>query len=287
MLGEMTTNRAPPNAVSYESVVKAMCNGGEPVRAYKIVAMMEAADGSKRILPTPSTYNILLCSLVEKGRWSKVVDVVDRMEQHEILGVGEAVDAAVEAVERGGHWEAALSLLERLQATEEAYSAVMAALGSSRRWGAAVEVLDAMPEDLRCISTVNSAITALGYGGLWEKALEVFESLDARRLRANDVTFARLITCLDRGDQWDKAVAMEAQMQEAHGVQPTEQVYIALLQAHASGHQWEEALRLLSEMRSRGIPPTTTAYHAAIHACRGGAWEPALKLMHEMEGQTQ
>ena len=46
---------------------------------------------------------------------------------------------------------------------------------------------------------------------------------------------------------------------------------------------WTEALRLLKEMRQKGVPPNVFNYSCAINRCaKGGKWQCALDLLEEM-----
>ena len=69
----------------------------------------------------------------------------------------------------------------------------------------------------------------------------------------------------------------------AMGIQEPDVIsYNSAISACEKGQQWEQALRLLLEMRSSRLEPNVMSYNSAISACsKGQQWEQALNLLPE------
>ena len=64
---------------------------------------------------------------------------------------------------------------------------------------------------------------------------------------------------------------------------PDEITYSSVINACAKGGEWQRALGLLDEMRSRGLVPDEITYNSVINACaKGGESQRALNLLDEM-----
>merc|ERR1712232_1120983 len=96
-------------------------------------------------------------------------------------------------------------------------------------------------------------------------------------------TYSAAISACEKGRQWELALKLLGEMQEA-GVTPNVITYSSAISACEKGRQWELALKLLGEMQEAGLTPNVITYNAAISACEKGCqWELALKLLGEMK----
>ena len=60
--------------------------------------------------------------------------------------------------------------------------------------------------------------------------------------------------------------------------------YSMAITAWGRQRQWQDALRLLEEMKGRGFAPTLVTYNAAIAACgKPGQWERAVEIFEAMQ----
>merc|ERR1712146_613455 len=83
--------------------------------------------------------------------------------------------------------------------------------------------------------------------------------------------------------QWQEALRLLDEMKK-NNIAPDTITYSAAISACEKGGQSQEALRLLDEMKKNNIPPNTITYNAAISACeKGGQWQEALRLLDEMK----
>ena len=97
----------------------------------------------------------------------------------------------------------------------------------------------------------------------------------SRAVAPNVVTYTAAISACQKGWQWERAVALLADMQR-DGVKPNTITYNALLSACAREGRWEEALALLQDMKVGGCPPDMVSFNAAHEACQNaGRWEAA------------
>lgn len=135
--------------------VSAKVRGGSWERARELLAEMRAAD----IVPTTTSYNLVLSACQRAGAWEGALEVLREMKRGEALepsSSGGSVaplpdivsfNTAMGACGRAGRWEDALALLDGIAAnglTPDAVSFNTAAAACARveEWSLALEVLD-------------------------------------------------------------------------------------------------------------------------------------------------
>lgn len=148
---ESTAEAASATAVD----VSAKARGGSWERAHELLAEMRAAG----IVPTTTSYNIVLSACQRAGAWEGALEVLREMKHGEALepsSSGGSVapqpdivsfNTAMGACGRAGRWEDALALLDGIAAnglTPDAVSFNTAAAACARveEWSLALEVLD-------------------------------------------------------------------------------------------------------------------------------------------------
>jgi pentatricopeptide repeat protein len=70
------------------------------------------------------------------------------------------------------------------------------------------------------------------------------------------------------------------------GVKPNVISYNAAIDACGKGGQWQKAIELLHEMPQQGLVANLISYSSAVDACSDlGQWQQALELLHKMQHQ--
>ncbi|KAL4859511.1 Pentatricopeptide repeat-containing protein [Chlorella vulgaris] len=72
------------------------------------------------------------------------------------------------------------------------------------------------------------------------------------------ITYGSLIAALERGGQWERALALFEEMQAA-GIQPNGYIFTSLINACEKGGQWERAVKLFRLMQGQDIPVDSMA----------------------------
>ena len=70
------------------------------------------------------------------------------------------------------------------------------------------------------VITYSAVISACEKGGQWEKALEVFASMDSNGVSPNDITYCAVISACEKGRQWEKALEIFASMENVSSSSP-------------------------------------------------------------------
>lgn len=68
--------------------------------------------------------------------------------------------------------------------------------------------------------------------------------------RPDRITYGSLIAALERGGQWERALAVFEDMQ-AQGIQPNGYIFTSIVNACEKGGQWETAVRLFKAMQQQ------------------------------------
>lgn len=161
-------------------------------------------------------------------------------------------------------------------------TAVLSGLGRSLRWPEALRLFRKSQDRGRGDTALcNAVIRALGEGGCWEQARQVFAEMQRGIAPPPDIiSITSLITACERGRRWQYAVRLVAH-ELSGGSFAGSSVCSALVSACAACHQWEQVLEGLRAMRGRDWLPSPVAISAGLAACsRSLHWQRALEL-HE------
>ena len=74
------------------------------------------------------------------------------------------------------------------------------------------------------------------------------------------------ISACEKGSQWQEALRLLEEMKE-NNIAPNTVTYNAVISACQKASQWQEVLRLFEEMKENNITPDTITFSAAISAC--------------------
>ena len=229
------------------------------------------------------------CAKNYRGNWREALRLVRMMEawllrRDEPLEEPAAADvqssfaAAITACDQGGRREEALAVLRRMERCgvvpeREAYNAAMWAC----RHGGDVEAMRATGErmmrhrvspDRRSYNAVLAVLAARG--GMGEEALEVLDSMHARKLEPDHLSYSTtLLACRPTAAQAAQAAPHpHLRAAAADGVVAANW----LTEGAEAEAPWERALQLLPEMRLRGLPPDARTYRAALELCASCGW---------------
>ncbi|KAL1512385.1 hypothetical protein AB1Y20_005643 [Prymnesium parvum] len=182
----------------------------------------------------------------------------------------------------------AVALTPRPSAAEKAAGQRLAAHARARRWEDALALLRRLPEHGVAANTVhyNAAIHACARGGKWRAALALLAELAA----PDEVSFTSAIAALTSAPAAvgvGEAEAMLSQMR-ARGLPPSTAAHNAALRVLSGAGETARAMELLAAMRAvREPPPDTITYNAMIAALgKVGQWEAALRLLEEAEASA-
>jgi len=133
----------------------------------------------------------------------------------------------------------------------------------------------------------NTAISACGKAGKWEKALELLRAIPAVGLQPDTYSYGAALSACENAAQWQTAESLLDEMTVRENLEPNEFCLAAVLSAYEKGGEWERALALFREIKSGDrfkAAPNIVHYNAAITAAaRGGQWAEALAVFHHAQ----
>ena len=128
-------------------------------------------------------------------------------------------------------------------------------------------------------------------GPFWHrsKAFGLFHEMTATSMRSklspDLVTFSALTSACEKGQQWEKALALVQEM-PSWLVLPSIVTYSALASALGRGGQWTLSVALYDVIRAEAVTFNEVFCGAMISACGlGNAWEAALHFLFAMPGK--
>ncbi|CAK0794992.1 unnamed protein product [Prorocentrum cordatum] len=192
-------------------------------------------------------------------------------------------NAGISACEKGEQWQRALALLSEmrkamLEPDVTCYNAGISACQKGEQWQQALALLSEMREarlepDVTQTTTPGSARARRTSSGseLWRCCAKC-----GRRSWSPTFSYNAGISACEKGDQWQRALALLGEMREAK-LEPDGISYSAGISACEKGEQWQRALALLSEMWEMKMKPDiiissiTTLGSARARRARSGS----------------
>ena len=155
------------------------------------------------------------------------------------------------------------------------FTAAVHRLALKSAWQEALQVLDDMenthPPNL---FVHNAVMDACKRGQQWAAAMQLFESLESKRLQADLVTF-NIITTRDPSMAW--------RHMRQQRLQPDAVSYVAAVSAYEVEGAWQQALALLMEAIEMDLSNIILC-SAVISACdKGKQWQRALFLLNSLD----
>ncbi|MBA0799986.1 hypothetical protein Gohar_010463 [Gossypium harknessii] len=117
-------------------------------------------------------------------------------------------------------------------------------------------------KDLLCCSVM---ITAFANHGMAQDAISLFEEMRRTNIKPDGVTFLGVLTACNHGGLVIEGRKYFKQMQEEHGIQPSEKHYACMVDLLGRAGCLEEAYNLI---RNMPISPSAVIWGALLAACR-------------------
>jgi len=316
LLEEMRGAGLTPNVVTFSAAMEA-CGGdrdaeGAPNWEMALELLREMQEQGVR--PNTVTYSTLMDLLTEAGQWQRALHLFMTLEKDgEQTGATKSVwlyTAAIRACARGRQLDTALALLREVTADPARHGApnlclYTAALDACEKVGngsLALQLLDEMArehsivvDDVAC----GVVISACRKAGLVGDCLRLLAFMLNHRLAPNLGVYNTVMGALcSQPEYLDKAVEVLAFLaasqrpgntntsgssKPARAPRPNAQSYSQVVDALADALRWEEALRLLQEMRKAGHRPEVLTCAKVVAACeKKQRWKEALQLLDDM-----
>lgn len=162
----------------------------------------------------------------------------------------------------------------------------------------ALEVLYTMRTTKAPVDVVmfGCVLTSCAVAGEWKEAFLLLKDMERTAkaaemagldlsdiVRPNLVCYTSVITALQQGQQWQKALHLLVYMLSS-GPVPDVQVFNAVMSACANAGETHMALKVFQAMQANGVAPDAVTYATAIVACwRGNEWRRALEILQRMK----
>ena len=270
LLSRMRVAGVAPDSRCYTSAIEACCRSGQ----YGHVLALRREMVSVGLTPTPRCYRLELEHLGNSGRWREALELLS-----ELKGAGITPDAKM-------------------------YNSVLDAFARSSDWQKAADVMREMERgghELHARS-YRGVVVAAANAGDWRTAWRFFKrmvSSGVRKSSRSPVIFSSVAVVCGAAGRWEEALET-LRLAARQGMTPTLIAYNATLGAMGKAGEWQEAQRLLNEMRHRSsarspqssgaaLPvrgaaaPDVYSYTSVIDAfAKAGELERALRILEDM-----
>ncbi|CAL1161569.1 unnamed protein product [Cladocopium goreaui] len=239
--------------------------------------------GSLEVYPDLTSWNSCIAACDWKIGTQLLADMQEQKVQANIITFNSLMRASAKAA----HWQAALACLsavvsQDLEPDIISFNTCINACEKSDVWETALHLFAHQQQQGFVSATTasfNSCIAACGKGEQWQLALSLLDSMTDSAMRKSILSYMAAMSCCE-GAQWPRALHLFWTM-DADGISPDVAAFNACMSATG---QWTVAEELLKSMDARRLRRTAVTYVALINCCgKGGEWQRALEVWHQME----
>lgn len=295
-----------PDAVSYNTVLKACANSFQVSRAIEVYREMV----SRCVVPNATTFNCLIAAAGDAGSAEALREIGMWLEAapHEVRAA--CMNAYVSGLVKIGSWEEGLRAYRDMLApgspahpTAATFNVIMSGFMQAGDYDAVRLTFDEMRASgvTPTIVAYNTLLAALAAVGGWREALDVLNLIlmtPGEGVTPNTSTFNTVLTALASGAATangrpnhpliaSKAVQVYQQMQSTgsgHGSAPDAASYAALVSVFESTGHLTQMVAIHDLMSSSGIvPDATTATKILSAAVATGQTARAVQLAHALQ----
>lgn len=179
----------------------------------------------------------------------------------------------------------------KLAPTVHAYTAAMRAATEGGLWAKALSIWD----DMKAAGVTPTghafaaAMSACAAGSNWQQAVALFEDMCKAGIKPDVVSCTALISALAAAGQWQRSESV-VQWMLSTGVRPNVRTFTALLTALGNARQWDRAFEMLELMQHSswgGVSPNAYTYSALLKSLgECGEWQRAERLFAMLEQQA-
>ncbi|CAK9110193.1 unnamed protein product [Durusdinium trenchii] len=272
---QLSAHRVDLNSFHYNAVINSWVKG----RRWSEALASLRAMGLAQVEADLASYNTLASPC---GEWRLSLSIRQCSLRHSFTCNLIGCIASVSSCAEVGHWQRAqgllLSLLKTdLQADERPGSALINACEKCSNWTGALSFLEWMPWSLVTPNRITFNAASSASGGTWWRSFTLLAATE----EPNRISYNSMLSALEKGAEWSKALSWLAQLQ-LHRVGADEISYNASLSACGQAGRWEYAANLLQVLEGHG-QPDEISFAAAVSACdQKGRWRPVLDLLQTM-----
>lgn len=285
------------------TLMRVCATHGQPLTALSLYDWMKSRpqEGGAGLVPTVFTYTAAMRAALTGNLLDRALSVWDDAMQSRCEPDCRMCTTLIEVCARKGDTQRALDMYDRMRNSRpdskmapsvHAYTAAMRAAAEGGLWQKALDIWNDM-EKARCKPTGHAyaaAISACATGGDWRRAIKLFDDMVDLHIRPDVVSCTALITALGTDGQWEHAEKVVDWMLRAD-VKPNVRTYTALITALGTAKQWERAIELIQRMRSNalgGVEPNSYTYSALLKTMgEQGKWQMAEQVFAELEREQR
>ncbi|CAJ1433497.1 unnamed protein product, partial [Effrenium voratum] len=268
-----------PNAITVSSVMKSLT----PEHWARALLLWQDF-GEAELQKDAISFTTAIQACASAKLWRFAVNLLEEMHREDLNPGAIPTSVAISACGQVNEWEVALELFRSVRESREAldavlYNSAVQSCGEGGKWQAAVRLFEEMKEaSLVSEKGFSALITALGKSKKWQKALGALESMEPK----NVIGFGSAAFAMSMAKKWPHALAL-LQGLLATDLQPDTIFYNSAISAAERSGKWKVAVALLEDMKAREAAPDVETYAAIIQACVSKKkWQIGLLLMDDM-----
>ncbi|KAK8930840.1 putative pentatricopeptide repeat-containing protein [Platanthera zijinensis] len=249
-----------PDIVTKTAMVGAYAAAGEIDAARKLFDDIPHRDDI--------AWNAMIAGYSHVGRSKEALELFSSMQ---IVGVSVSeatiVSVLTACAQLGaldqGRWAHAYIQKNKFQLSVTLGTALIDMYSKCGNVGRAMEVFRSMPE--KNVYTWSSAMSGLAMNGAGKQCLEIFDLMEKKELKPNEITFVSLLRGCSLTGLVDKGLEYFDSMKSKHGIEPWPEHYGCMVDMYGRAGRLEEALNFINNMPFK---PHAGAWGALLNACR-------------------
>ena len=286
LLHDMTVFETSPTVVSYTSTIRACC---EATRWSLALNTLQQALTSM-LPPDAMLFGVAMNGCAASGKWELAASILSSMSDFRVEPGVVSYNILMNALEKSGDWRKVLQLLFKelpsnsIQPNTVSGNTVITAAARHSKWPLIMSFLACMPDlgMLADADTFSVSLQAMAKSWRWEEGLCLFAKMFEQKVRGEALHCNWVMSACRSSSQWQCALALLGDPKTRHLLDL--KVYTTAIAAAASQKAWPVSLALLAELPAE-LSVDVMAYVAALSACSEAPWQHGLCLLADLKLQ--
>ncbi|KAJ4897937.1 Pentatricopeptide repeat-containing protein [Raphanus sativus] len=271
VFNEMGRWRCTPTVVSYNTVIKALFESRAPVA--EVSSWFEKMKEGG-VSPSEFTYSIMIDGYCKTNRVEKALLLLEEMDERGFPPCPAAYCSLINALGKAKRYEAANELFKELKenfgnVSSRVYAVMIKHFGKCGKLSEAVDLFNEMKNQGSGpdVYAYNALMSGMVKAGMINEAHSLLRKMEENGCSADVNSHNIILNGFARTGAAKRAVEMfEAMKRSSGGVKPDGVTYNTLLGCFAHAGMFDEAARMMGEMKEKGFVYDAITYSSILEA---------------------
>ncbi|VAH13313.1 unnamed protein product [Triticum turgidum subsp. durum] len=287
LLHRMSELGCVPDAISYNTVLKSLCDNGMSQRGLELLQMIAKEVGVCSL--NLVAYNTVIYGFFKEGETGKACNLFHEMMQQGVEPDVVTYNLIIDALCKARAMDKAEVVLQQMiskgaQPHTVTYNCMINGYATSGRLKKSAKMFREMKSRglMPDIVTCNSFLSSLCKHGRSKEAREIFDSMTAKGHKPDIVSYRILLHGYASEGCFADMIDLFNSM-KSNGIAADCRVFTILIGAYAKHGMMDDAMLIFTEMQQQGLSPNVVTYSTVISALsRMGRLANAMEKFNQM-----